>query len=207
MKFEELVAVPETVDSVIRPVLAPEGTVAVTLPSFAKAKDAEVPLNRTALTPVKWFPLIVTDVPITPLEGENPLMVGALPPVTLKFDELVAVPETVDSVIRPVLAPEGTVAVTLPSFAKAKDAEVPLNRTALTPVKWFPLIVTDVPITPLEGENPLMVGALPPVTLKFDELVAVPETVDGVIRPVLAPGGQSPSLCRRSRRRRTPRSR
>ena len=189
MKFEELVAVPPGVVTVILPVVAPEGTVAVTLPSFTKAKDAEVPLNRTPLTAVKWFPLIVTEVPATPLEGEKPLIVGALLPVTVKLEELVAVPPGVVTVILPVVAPVGTVAVTLPSFTKAKDAEVPLNRTPLTPVKWFPLIVTVAPITPLDGENPLMVGALLPVTVKSDVLVAVPAPVVSVILPVVAPEG------------------
>ena len=159
MKFEELVAVPPGVVTVILPVVAPAGTVAVTLLSFTNAKTADVPLNRTPLAPVKWFPLIVTDVPTTPLDGEKPLIVG---PVTVKFEELVAVPPGVVTVIFPVVAPAGTVAVTLPSFTKTNVAEVPLNRTVVTPVKWFPLIVTVVPIAPLEGEKPLIVGRAAP---------------------------------------------
>ena len=110
--------------------------------------------------------------------------------------------------ILPVVAPVGTVAVTRPSFTKAKDAEVPLNRTPLTPVKWFPLIVTVARSTPLDGEKLLIVGALLPVTVKSDALVAVPAPVVSVILPVVAPDwGPSPSPCRRSRRRKTPRSR
>ena len=135
MKFEELVAVPPGVVTVILPVVAPEGTVAVTLLSLTNTKAAEVPLNRTLLTAVKWFPLIVTEVPATPLEGEKLLTVGALLPVTVKFEELVAVPPGVVTVILPVVAPEETVAVTLPSFTKTNAAEVPLNRTLLTAVK------------------------------------------------------------------------
>ena len=69
-------------------------------------------MNRTALTPVKWFPLIVTDVPITPLEGENPLMAGTVLELTVKFAALVVVPDVVVSWIFPVVAPEGTVVVT-----------------------------------------------------------------------------------------------
>ena len=189
VKFEELVAVPPGVATVILPVVAPLGTVAVTLPSFTKTNAAEVPLNRTPLTAVKWFPLIVTEVPATPLEGEKPLMVGALLPVTVKLDELVAVPPGVVTVILPVVAPLGTVAVTLPSFTKTNAAEVPLNRTPLTAVKWFPLIVTVEPIAPLDGEKLLMVGALLPVTVKSDALVAVPVAVVSVILPVVAPLG------------------
>jgi hypothetical protein len=75
-------------------------------------------LNLTPFTPVKRLPLIVTDVPATPLDGEKLLIVGAVL-VTVKFEELVAVPAGVVSVILPVVAPVGTVAVTLPSFTKA----------------------------------------------------------------------------------------
>jgi hypothetical protein len=186
VKFEELVAVPPGVVTVILPVVAPEGTAAVTLLSFTNVKTADVPLNRTPLTPAKWLPLIVTDVPTTPLDGEKPLIVG---PVTVKFEELVAVPPGVVTVILPVVAPEGTVAVTLPSFTKANVAEIPLNRTPLTAVKWFPLIVTVVPIAPLEGEKPLIVGALLPVTVKLDPLIAITAAVVSVIFPVVAPIG------------------
>ena len=90
--------------------------------------------------------------------------------------------------ILPVVAPLGTVAVTLPSFTKAKDAEVPLNRTPLTPVKWFPLIVTVAPITPLDGEKPLMVGALLELTVKFEALVVVPDVVVSGDLPGRRPG-------------------
>ena len=175
--------------SVILPVVAPVGTVAVTRPSFTKANDAEVPLNRTPLTAVKWFPLIVTVEPIGPFDGEKLLIVGALLPVTVKSDALVAVPVAVVSVILPVVAPVGTVAVTLPSFTKANAAEVPLNRTPLTPVKWFPLIVTVAPIAPLDGENLLIVGALLELTVKFAALVVVPDVVVSWIFPVVAPDG------------------
>ena len=139
------------------PVLAPEGTVAVTLPSFAKAKDAEVPLNRTALTPVKWFPLIVTDVPITPLEGENPLMAGTVLELTVKFAALVVVPDVVVSWIFPVVAPEGTVrhlSVRLEGERRGGSVE----PHTLTPVKPLPVMMTEVPGGPVVGENPLITG-------------------------------------------------
>ena len=142
VKLEELVAARRGVVSVILPVVAPVGTVAVTLPSFTKAKDAEVPLNRTPLTAVKWFPLIVTVEPIGPFDGEELLIVGVLLPVTVKSDVLVAVPAAVVSLDPPGRRAGWRVAVTLPSFTKAKDAEIPLNRTPLTPVRWFPVMVT-----------------------------------------------------------------
>jgi hypothetical protein len=171
-------------------VVAPEGTVAVTFPSFTKPKPAVVPLNFTPFTPVKWFPLIVTDVPTPPLDGEKLLIVGAVPLLTVKSEALVAIPAVVVTVILPVVEPEGTVAITLPSFTKLKVAVVPLNLTPLTPVKWFPLIVTEVPATPLDGEKLLIVGRLlPPVTVKFELLVAITAVVVTVILPVVAPAG------------------
>jgi hypothetical protein len=39
--------------------------------------DAAVPLNDTPVAPVNPVPVIVTDVPTGPLDGENPLIVGA----------------------------------------------------------------------------------------------------------------------------------
>ena len=145
----------------IFPVVAPVGTLAVIRPSFATLKLADVPLNRTLVAPVKWLPLMVTEVPTTPLDGEKLLIVGADPPVTVKFDALVAVPDGVVTVILPVVAPVGTAAVIRPSFATLKLADVPLNRTLVAPVKWLPLMVTDVPTAPLDGEKLLIVGAVP----------------------------------------------
>jgi hypothetical protein len=158
VKFEELVAVPAPVVTVILPVVAPEGTVAVTRSSLTKLNAADTPLKRTAFTPVKLFPLIVTDVPTEPLEGEKLLIVGALSTVTVKFEELVAVPDGVERVILPVVALAGTVVFTCPAETKLKVAVTPLKRTAFTPVKLLPVMVTAVPGPPLVGENPLIVG-------------------------------------------------
>ena len=175
--------------TVILPVVAPAGTVAVIRSSFARLKLADVPLNRTLVAPVKWLPLMVTDVPTAPLDGEKLLIVGVDPPVTEKFEPLVAIPDAVVTVILPVVAPVGTTAVIRPSFATLKLADVPLNRTLVAPVKWLPLMVTDVPTTPLDGEKLLIVGADPPVTVKFEPLVAIPDAVVTVILPVVAPVG------------------
>ena len=146
-------------------------------------------MNRTPLTPVKWFPLIVTEVPTTPLEGEKPLIVGALLPVTVKLEELVAVPPGRRDRDPPGRRTGGDRRRHPPVVHEDEAAEVPLNRTPLTPVKWFPLIVTVVPIAPLDGEKLLIVGALLPVTVKSDALVAVPAAVVSVILPVVAPEG------------------
>jgi hypothetical protein len=65
------------------------------------------PLNLTEVAPVKLAPLIVTLAPMTPLKGVKVVMRGA----TMKSLALVAVPPGVVTVISPVVAPAGTVAV------------------------------------------------------------------------------------------------
>ena len=193
VKFVELVAVPLGVVTEIRPVVAPEGTVALIRVAFCTVKVvAETPLKRTAVAPVKFVPLIWTEVPTGPLVGLNDVIVGAPVPVTVKFVELVAVPLGVVTEIRPVVAPEGTVALIRVAFCTVKVvAETPLKRTAVAPVKFVPLIWTEVPTGPLVGLNDVIVGApVPvPVTVKFVELVAVPSGLVTAIGPVVAPDG------------------
>ena len=73
---------------------------------------AAVPLNLTAVAPVKAVPVITTFVPTGPLVGEKLVMLeGAGGVVTVKFVELVPVPAEVVTLIGPVVAPAGTVAV------------------------------------------------------------------------------------------------
>ena len=69
---------------------------------------ALTPLNRTAVAPVKFEPLIVTLVPTGPLAGVKLVIVGAA--MTAKFVALVAVPPAVVTLSGPVVAPVGTVA-------------------------------------------------------------------------------------------------
>ena len=68
-----------------------------------------MPLKATALAPVKPLPLIVTVVPAGPLVGVKPLIVGAL--VRVKLPLLVVLPAGVVTVIGPLLALLGTVAL------------------------------------------------------------------------------------------------
>jgi hypothetical protein len=180
--------------SAIFPVVAPAGTVAITRLSFWNAKLAPTPLNVTDVAPVKRFPLIVTEVPTAPLEGEKLLIVGAFPEDTVKFDELVAVPDGVVSEILPVVAPAGTVAFTWALEMKLKVAEVPLNRTALTPVKLEPLIATWVPGVPDVGVNPEIEGPEACTTKSF-ALTPVPSEVVTLIFPVVAPNGTVADRC------------
>ena len=70
---------------------------------------ALVPLKLTAVTPVKFVPLMVTLAPTGPLVGAKLVIVGALAD-TVKLLALVAVPPGVVTLSGPVVAPAGTVA-------------------------------------------------------------------------------------------------
>ena len=72
-------------------------------------KLALVPLNVTAVAPVKAVPVIVTLLPTGPLVGVKLVIVGALA-VTVKLLLLVAVPPGVVTLSGPLVAPLGTVA-------------------------------------------------------------------------------------------------
>jgi hypothetical protein len=162
VKFVELVAVPLGVVTEIGPVVAPEGTVALIRVAFCTVKVvAETPLKRTAVAPVKFVPLIWTEVPIGPLVGLNDVIVGAPVVVTVKFVELVAVPSGLVTAIGPVVAPDGTVDVIFCALSIVNVADVPLKVTLVTfgPLKLWPWIVTEVPTGPLAGENEVIVGA------------------------------------------------
>ncbi len=196
-KFVALVPVPPGVVAVILPVVAPDGTVAVILLEEFTVNDAETLLNLTADVvkplPVKFVPLIVTEVPMGPEVGENELIVGLDGVVTLKLLALVAVPPGVVTRILPSVAPDGTVAVILLEEFTANDAERLSNVTEPVvkplPLKFVPLIVTEVPTGPEVGENELIVGAGTEVTSKLVELVAVPPGVVTRIFPSVAPDG------------------
>jgi hypothetical protein len=178
VKFVDVVAVPFGVVTAIGPVVAPVGTVAVIWVFELTVKVAATPMNLTEVAPVKFVPVIVTDVPTGPLVGLNDVIVGAPAPVTVKFVALVAVPPGVVTAIGPVVAPVGTVAVIcVLKFTVKLAAAVPPKVTAVAPVKPAPMITTEVPTGPLVGVNEVMIGC-DAVTSKFVPLVAVPsETV------------------------------
>ena len=69
-----------------------------------------------------------------------------------------------------------------------KLAAVPLNLTAVVPVKFVPLIVTLVPAGPVAGVKVVIVGGLN--TVKLLALVAVPPGVVALSGPVVAPAGK-----------------
>jgi hypothetical protein len=174
--------VPPGVVALTAPVVAPTGTVVEIWLSESTVKTALTPWNVTAVAPVKLVPAIVTGVPTGPLGGVRDAMNG----VTLKSLVLTAVPFGVTTLIGPVVAPLGTVAVICVSESTVKEvAGVPLNLTAVAPVKVVPVMVTAVPTGPLPGVNDVICG----VTVNGLALVAVPLGVVTWMVPVVAPIG------------------
>src|SRR5207302_1577717 len=188
VKLLALLVVPPGVVTLIGPLEAPAGTVAWIAVAEVTVKLALVPLNRTAVAPVKFVPLIVTLVPAGPLPGVKLVIVGGL--TTVKLLALLAVPPGVVTLIGPLEAPAGTVAWIAVGELTAKLALVPLNRTAVAPVKFVPLIVTLVPAGPLPGVKLVIVGGgSETVTVKLPALLAVPPAVVTLSGPVVAPLG------------------
>src|SRR5258706_538097 len=108
-----------------------DGTVAVTLLAESAVNVALVPPNSTTVAPVRLEPLIVTEVPTGPLVGENDEIVGA--PMTVNVAPLVSAPPGVVTLIFPVVAFAGTMAVILLSELTVNVALVPLNSTKVAP--------------------------------------------------------------------------
>jgi len=145
------------------------------------------PLKATAVAPVKLVPVMVTAAPARPLVGVKLEMVGA-GGVTVKFEVDVAVPLGVVTEIVPVVAPAGTVVLTWVALLKVNAAIVPLNLTAVAPVKLVPVMVTAAPTRPMLGVKLEMVGA-EPVMVKLVAEVPVPAELVTEMVPVVAPAG------------------
>ena len=188
VKLPALWPLPMGVVTPITPVAAPVGTVTVIwVLEFTTKTLAAVPLNVTAVVPVKLVPVTTTLVPTGPLVGVNDVTVGGSS--TVKLAALLPVPPAVVTLITPVVAPGGTVAVRVVPFTTAKvGAFTPLKRTAEVVPKSVPVSVTLVPTGPLVGVKLAMVGA-GAVTVKLLLLTAVPLAVVRLTGPVLAPAG------------------
>jgi len=153
------VAVPFGVVTTILPVVAPLATTAVICVALSTVKlAATLPLNFTAVAPVKFVPVIVTEAPAKPLAGLKLEIVGAFVIVKLVADE--AAPPGVPTRIFPVLVLLATVAVIWVALSTEKlAAGLPLNVNAVAPVKFVPVMTTAVPATPDAGVKLEMVGA------------------------------------------------
>jgi hypothetical protein len=95
--------------TLIGPVVAPVGTVVTICVAVFVVIDAVVPLNFTEVAPVRFVPVMVTEVPTGPVVGVNDVMVGLaqLPP-TVKLVLSFEVPLAFVTVTVPVTAPVGT---------------------------------------------------------------------------------------------------
>ena len=135
----------------ILPVVAPDGTVAVTDVAVLGVNVAVTPLNFTAVTPVRFVPVIVTLVPTGPLVGVNDVIDG--PATTVKLVALFAgPPPVVVTWIGPVVAPVGTVAVIwVAELTTYVVAAVVLNITDVVHPKFVPVMTTLVPVDPVVG--------------------------------------------------------
>jgi hypothetical protein len=163
VKSVGLVAVPPGVVTVILPVVAPVGTVAVIcVAEFTVNVVALVVLNFTELVvklapptvPLKFVPVILTDVPIGPKAGVNEVIVGAGAVATVKLVALVFCPAAVYTWIGPVVAPAGTTAVTEVALVVVGVTRLEvLKRTWVGAVVNVPLIVTVEPTKPVAGEK------------------------------------------------------
>lgn len=150
---------------------------------------AALPFKVNAAAPVKFVPATMIEVPTGPLVGLNPVIVGA-GVVTVKFVVDVAVPPAVVTENVPVVAPLGTIAVIWVAVFPEVVAVVPFSFTEVAPVRFVPVIVTDVPTGPLVGEKLVIVGAeAAAVTVKFVVELALPPAVVTETFPVVAPLG------------------
>ena len=107
------------------PVIAPAGTVAVTVPELLTVNVAALPLNETAVAPVKFVPVIVTPVPTAPITGAKEVMAG----VTVKRVVVTkGPPPGVVTVMGPVVAPAGTVVVIVPEGLHREGSRHSIKR-------------------------------------------------------------------------------
>ena len=107
----------------------------------------------------KLVPVIVTVVPIGPLEGVNAVIVGG--PTTTKFVALFTVLQPIVTPMSPVVAPAGTVTSNVVDVEELMVADMPLKVTVLVNgvAKLVPTIATDAPTDPEGGEKEVIVGA------------------------------------------------
>jgi hypothetical protein len=79
--------------------------------------------------------------------------------VTVKLPREVPVPDGVTTEMGPELAPVGTAAVNWVALITVGTVAVPLNLTAVAPLKFVPVTMTVVPTGPVVGLKSVTVGA------------------------------------------------
>lgn len=136
------------------------GTVTIKLVALQAVGVAVTPPKVTVLVPCvspKLEPLMVTDVPTGPIEGNNPVITG----VTLKFLPALGMLATVTTTLTFPAGTFGTVTVMLVELHVPTAAGLPPIVTVLVPCaapKLAPEITICVPAGPETGETLLITG-------------------------------------------------
>jgi hypothetical protein len=108
-------------------------------------------------------------------------------------DGLVAVPAGVVTVMGPELAPAGTVTVICVGESTVNTAaEVPLNLTAVVPVRFVPVITTVLPTAPPPGLKDAIVPSGRTVTVNEHVLVLAEVSVAVAVTVVVPTGKKLP---------------
>src|SRR4051812_7930365 len=186
LKESALVADEAPAKTVIGPLTAPAGTVAVTAFAPAPEKEAETAPNLTAVVPWSPVPPIVMLVPTRPESGSKLLIVG----VTVNGADEGEPEPKVTTVIGPVVALSGTVAVIcVPVPSRPKTVLTPLNCTSRTAPKLWPVTGTVDPAGPLAGR----IESILALTVKSLAELTTPWSAKIVTGPVPAASGTTAS--------------
>lgn len=154
MKPFVLSASPADVRMATGPVVALAGTTACMRMELVRPKVEGTPLNLTALTSSKPDPVMVTLVPTGPNAGEKPAIRGR----TRNRSVVPTMPAGVVTLIGPLVASCGIVALISALVVTSNEAGAPSNFTARAPRRFAPRMVTVSPATPLLGEKPVICG-------------------------------------------------
>ena len=149
MKLELLVAVPPGVVTLIGPVAANVGTVAVSDVDDSTLKSlALIPLNITAVAPAKFVPVMVTPVPTGPLVGVKLVIVGAGMSVKVAVMILLALMVTVQVPVPEHSPPLQSVKVEPVEAVAVNVTEVLLSKEAeqIAPQVMPPGLLVTVPL-------------------------------------------------------------
>jgi hypothetical protein len=151
------IAVPPDVTTVILPVSPFPNTTVIWVEELIVKLAAAVPPKLTAVAPVKFVPLITTEVPLGPDAGLK-LVIDGLERKVKVLAEVVVPPDVVMLII-PVEPVPTTARIWVAESTVKLAAAVPPKLTAVAPVKLVPFIVTVAPLAPKAGENEPITGA------------------------------------------------
>ncbi|MEI6565629.1 MAG: hypothetical protein WCR20_03060 [Verrucomicrobiota bacterium] len=177
-----VVGIATKVNPVFVPV--PPGVVTLTLPEVPAAtmavicvaeltvKEVAAVLPKlTAVAPVKFVPVMTTLAPLQVAVGVNEVIAGkAYHPNPARE----AVPPGVVTLTLPEAPPATMAVIWVSEFTVIEEAAIPPKLTAVAPVRFVPVMTTEVEFPPLTGVNEPMEGAATQVN---PALVAVPPGV------------------------------